>query len=275
MKPGGNGFGVQELVTRLSTRRAATGSCVRSRSSGFAGPDRTCSPRPGVPAGSRSTAPWSGHLGSTADTAAQAATGRRAHRTHGHFQHTGPDHVRPYARRRRADLRPCAVGAPERTPSPAPRRLTRSNSRPARGQGADDQAAAVDGRVQHLGAAARIHRSDVRRSIDSNLIEKAYATAKVCCNERVRQLYTSEVYLASGGETSMSIRSWYTRGMPLLIVAATGLTWLGPFPTGVPAAAALPVESGDLRLWYDEPAPDSDGGWIDRSIPMGNGALGV
>jgi hypothetical protein len=73
----------------------------------------------------------------------------------------------------------------------------------------------------------------------------------------------------------MSIRSWCTRGMPLLIVAASGLTWLGPFPTGVPAAAALPVESGDLRLWYDEPAPDNDGGWIDRSIPMGNGALGV
>ena len=30
-----------------------------------------------------------------------------------------------------------------------------------------------------------------------------------------------------------------------------------------------------LRLWYDEPAPDSDMGWVDRSIPMGNGYMGV
>jgi len=30
-----------------------------------------------------------------------------------------------------------------------------------------------------------------------------------------------------------------------------------------------------LRLWYDEPAPDSDKGWVDRSIPMGNGYMGV
>jgi len=30
-----------------------------------------------------------------------------------------------------------------------------------------------------------------------------------------------------------------------------------------------------LRLWYDEPAPDSDAGWENRSIPMGNGYMGV
>ncbi len=30
-----------------------------------------------------------------------------------------------------------------------------------------------------------------------------------------------------------------------------------------------------LRLWYDEPAPDSDAGWVNRSIPMGNGYMGV
>ncbi len=30
-----------------------------------------------------------------------------------------------------------------------------------------------------------------------------------------------------------------------------------------------------LRLWYNEPAPDSDEGWADRSIPMGNGYMGV
>lgn len=31
----------------------------------------------------------------------------------------------------------------------------------------------------------------------------------------------------------------------------------------------------ELRLWYNEPAPDSDTGWINRSIPMGNGYMGV
>eukprot|EP00903_Cladosiphon_okamuranus_P003867 g3865.t1 len=30
-----------------------------------------------------------------------------------------------------------------------------------------------------------------------------------------------------------------------------------------------------MRLWYDEPAPDSDLGWANRSIPMGNGYMGV
>ncbi|MGJ8651193.1 MAG: glycoside hydrolase family 95 protein, partial [Opitutaceae bacterium] len=30
-----------------------------------------------------------------------------------------------------------------------------------------------------------------------------------------------------------------------------------------------------LRLWYDEPAPDSDFGWANASIPMGNGYMGV
>ena len=30
-----------------------------------------------------------------------------------------------------------------------------------------------------------------------------------------------------------------------------------------------------LRLWYDAPAPDSDAGWVNRSIPMGNGYMGV
>ncbi|MDA9260355.1 glycoside hydrolase family 95 protein [Puniceicoccaceae bacterium] len=30
-----------------------------------------------------------------------------------------------------------------------------------------------------------------------------------------------------------------------------------------------------LRLWYDKPAPDSDFGWANASIPMGNGYMGV
>ncbi len=30
-----------------------------------------------------------------------------------------------------------------------------------------------------------------------------------------------------------------------------------------------------LRLWYDKPTPDNDKGWVNRSIPMGNGYMGV
>lgn len=30
-----------------------------------------------------------------------------------------------------------------------------------------------------------------------------------------------------------------------------------------------------LKLWYDQPAPDNDKGWVNRSIPMGNGYMGV
>jgi len=31
----------------------------------------------------------------------------------------------------------------------------------------------------------------------------------------------------------------------------------------------------ELTLWYDEEAPDSDMGWVNRSIPLGNGYMGV
>lgn len=39
-----------------------------------------------------------------------------------------------------------------------------------------------------------------------------------------------------------------------------------------PTSAA---EQRAMRLWYNEPAPDSDAGWVDLSIPMGNGYMGV
>ena len=50
-----------------------------------------------------------------------------------------------------------------------------------------------------------------------------------------------------------------------------------------PEAAAAEQNSGLIadrpgkahRLWYDEPAPDSNAGWVNRSIPMGNGYMGV
>lgn len=39
------------------------------------------------------------------------------------------------------------------------------------------------------------------------------------------------------------------------------------------------VAGGDkdvaLRLWYDQPAADSDDGWVSQSIPLGNGYMGI
>ncbi|GAA1717774.1 hypothetical protein GCM10009809_12130 [Isoptericola hypogeus] len=49
------------------------------------------------------------------------------------------------------------------------------------------------------------------------------------------------------------------------------------------SAAVEPVESATthrpeqtpMKLWYDEPAADSDDGWVDQSLPLGNGYMGV
>ncbi|MGZ0712662.1 glycosyl hydrolase family 95 catalytic domain-containing protein (plasmid) [Coraliomargarita sp. W4R53] len=58
-------------------------------------------------------------------------------------------------------------------------------------------------------------------------------------------------------------------------IALTGATQPAIAQTVAPANLISDGDSKDLRLWYDEAAPDSDAGWIDRSIPMGNGYMGV
>ncbi|MCO8120907.1 glycoside hydrolase family 95 protein [Stieleria sp. TO1_6] len=58
------------------------------------------------------------------------------------------------------------------------------------------------------------------------------------------------------------------------------LEWAG---ANDPTASAAETNSGfvadtpdkAMRLWYDAPAPDSDDGWVNCSIPMGNGYMGV
>ena len=68
----------------------------------------------------------------------------------------------------------------------------------------------------------------------------------------------------------------------ILITAALAVTTL----TGMqlaPTASAAEQNPGliadwpgkALRLWYDKPAPDTDFGWVNDSIPMGNGYMGV
>ena len=74
----------------------------------------------------------------------------------------------------------------------------------------------------------------------------------------------------------MSKRRSISLGLALLTLAC----WSTSF-TFVSVADEPATDLGEggltksLRLWYDEPAPDSDDGWADRSIPMGNGYMGV
>ncbi|SEH02023.1 alpha-L-fucosidase 2 [Nonomuraea solani] len=49
---------------------------------------------------------------------------------------------------------------------------------------------------------------------------------------------------------------------------------LGAALTVVPAATAQSAAK-PYTLWYDEPAPDTNAGWEERSLPIGNGAMGA
>ncbi|WP_231744089.1 glycoside hydrolase family 95 protein [Stieleria neptunia] len=59
-------------------------------------------------------------------------------------------------------------------------------------------------------------------------------------------------------------------------LAWTGVMLVSELSAAEPAPGSLADEADKtLRLWYDEPAPDSDAGWVNRSIPMGNGYMGA
>ncbi|WP_231603601.1 glycoside hydrolase family 95 protein [Neorhodopirellula pilleata] len=67
------------------------------------------------------------------------------------------------------------------------------------------------------------------------------------------------------------VRKIITTGLAVFTLAWTGTVFAAEHASGLIADG--PGKA--LRLWYDEPAPDSDEGWVDRSIPMGNGYMGV
>ncbi|MCM2373949.1 glycoside hydrolase family 95 protein [Aporhodopirellula aestuarii] len=81
--------------------------------------------------------------------------------------------------------------------------------------------------------------------------------------------------------TSEFLRTMLARNLLTTVLAASTLFWTGSH--FAPEASAVEQQSGlvadgagkALRLWYDEPAPDSDAGWVNRSIPMGNGYMGA
>ncbi len=59
----------------------------------------------------------------------------------------------------------------------------------------------------------------------------------------------------------------------LLLVASSALAFS---PAGENGQSDNPDKAEKvLRLWYNEPAPDNDDGWANRSIPMGNGYMGI
>ncbi|WP_146602613.1 glycoside hydrolase family 95 protein [Novipirellula aureliae] len=73
----------------------------------------------------------------------------------------------------------------------------------------------------------------------------------------------------------------FVRNLMITALAATIWAGLGLHPAS--KASAVEPSSGliadgagkALRMWYSEPAPDSDAGWVNRSIPMGNGYMGI
>ncbi len=71
----------------------------------------------------------------------------------------------------------------------------------------------------------------------------------------------------------------FVRKLMKTAVVAFALTGVHLAPVASAAehdSASIAGRAGKaLRLWYDEPAPDSDEGWANRSIPMGNGYMGI
>ncbi|TWU31141.1 hypothetical protein Poly41_63320 [Novipirellula artificiosorum] len=74
----------------------------------------------------------------------------------------------------------------------------------------------------------------------------------------------------------MFVRKSMTAAFAVFTLAWTGIAF-APELSAVESSSGLIAEGPgkDLRLWYDAPAPDSNAGWVDRSIPMGNGYMGA
>ncbi len=65
--------------------------------------------------------------------------------------------------------------------------------------------------------------------------------------------------------------------MMAVLLALTMLTGQIVFAAseGSVAAQKMDTQEKELKLWYDEPAPDTDDGWEQWSLPLGNGYMGV
>lgn len=63
--------------------------------------------------------------------------------------------------------------------------------------------------------------------------------------------------------------------MMAVLLALTMLTSQMVFAASEGSSAAQEMQQKELSLWYDEPAPDTDDGWEQWSLPLGNGYMGV
>lgn len=74
----------------------------------------------------------------------------------------------------------------------------------------------------------------------------------------------------------MRIRNFSSVFIGLYAVALTGVPLAADTFTSDSDSALIADQPGKaMRLWYDKPAPDSDLGWANDSIPMGNGYMGI
>ena len=74
----------------------------------------------------------------------------------------------------------------------------------------------------------------------------------------------------------MFARKMLTVALAAFTLAWTAMSFAEEVSTSMTASDLIADGPGKAtRLWYDEPAPDSNAGWVNRSIPMGNGYMGV
>lgn len=74
----------------------------------------------------------------------------------------------------------------------------------------------------------------------------------------------------------MLARKLMTISLAVFTLAGTGFDFAPEVSAADPGSGLIADSPGKAqRLWYDEPAPDSNEGWVNRSIPMGNGYMGA
>ena len=95
----------------------------------------------------------------------------------------------------------------------------------------------------------------------------------------IREVISITLWTPNPSEFSgemMFVRKSMTAAFAVFMLAWTGMGFAPELSAAEPPSGLLADRPGKaLRLWYDAPAPDSNDGWVDRSIPMGNGYMGA
>lgn len=110
------------------------------------------------------------------------------------------------------------------------------------------------------------------------MLEEVFGNARRTPNQRECSDDELPGNMMSGEKMLVTIpaRKLMTAALAVFTLAWTGMGFAPEVSAAESASGLIADAPGKaLRLWYDEPAPDSDAGWADRSIPMGNGYMGV